>query len=335
MADNENIPLKSEDENKDKEVNDNNNQINDAPKQAKDDEEPQQQQQEQQQQQPGSETEKEKDFKDYAAEAGVACNKCYNWFPIGIFAWLGGWLLILCAIIDMFTTNISFTQFFVIAYLICGGLLILIVELPAIFLRKNKQKGFFRKLQLKIYEWLKLLQRMWGRAVLNFLLIIMCYSEMDGDKFRSLPWIAGIYLIVIMVLYVVFSKLAARKYNALFLYIQQTEINVNVDVNINVNISPSDDELKEPQNQSSKGGDDDDEELLTKKFKQKFAEIDRDNDGKVRSQDIAQLAIEADLELSNSEVHAIFTFLDEDCNGVIVELDWMRMWLKNRRILWL
>eukprot|EP00486_Rosalina_sp_Unknown_P015393 CAMPEP_0201594742 /NCGR_PEP_ID=MMETSP0190_2-20130828/191962_1 /ASSEMBLY_ACC=CAM_ASM_000263 /TAXON_ID=37353 /ORGANISM="Rosalina sp." /LENGTH=116 /DNA_ID=CAMNT_0048054463 /DNA_START=21 /DNA_END=368 /DNA_ORIENTATION=- len=73
---------------------------------------PQQQVQAQQEQAaiPESDIPRQQD-KDWAKEVGMACNKGYNWFPLGIFAWIGGFLLIACAIGDMITMSTNFIEF--------------------------------------------------------------------------------------------------------------------------------------------------------------------------------------------------------------------------------
>ena len=339
----ENQPLKSEDDD-----NDNNNQQQQPePSKPKQEPEPQQptpsksgaavqQQQQPQEQQPGEE--RQKDAQDYVQDVGVACNKCYNWFPIGLFGWIGGILLIVCCIIDLFATNLTFTQFFVIALLICGGLIMVLVEMPSAIVKKQR---ILKVLQLALYEWVKLLSRMWGRGIFSIVLVVMCFSEMGGG-FRSLPWIAGMYYSALIVLYFIFGLLAAKKYNGLYVYIStKTELTVNAQQQQPVdaeNVGIDDDENKEQEEVVAVVVTDtgnDNQEILRRKFGQKFDELDEDKDGLVGPKDIGRLGVAANLELSNSECHAIITYLDDDCNGEVVKDDFIKMWLRNPRIIWM
>eukprot|EP00486_Rosalina_sp_Unknown_P006101 CAMPEP_0201569712 /NCGR_PEP_ID=MMETSP0190_2-20130828/11557_1 /ASSEMBLY_ACC=CAM_ASM_000263 /TAXON_ID=37353 /ORGANISM="Rosalina sp." /LENGTH=349 /DNA_ID=CAMNT_0047992363 /DNA_START=20 /DNA_END=1066 /DNA_ORIENTATION=+ len=276
---------------------------------------------------------RQKDAQDYVSEVGDACNKCYNWFPIGLFGFIGGILLIVCCIIDLFATNLTFTQFFVIALLICGGLIMILVEMPVAIVKKQQT---LKVMQLALYDWLKLLSRMWGRGIFSIVLVVMCFSEMGGG-FRSLPWIAGMYYAALIVLYFIFGLLAAKKYNGIYVFISNCDIktgtiNVNLEQNDNVEINVGiDDDNKEQEQQqqiplTTDTGSNSTEEILRKKFGSKFDELDTNGDGLLTRADIARLGVEASLELSNSECHAIFTYLDDDCNGDINKDNWVTMW---------
>ena len=151
-------------------------------------------------------------------------------------------------------------------------------------------------------------------------------------------------------LYFIFGLLAAKKYNGIYIYISNCDIktgtiNVNIEQNddVEINVGIDDDENKEQEQEeqaqqiplnTDTGGSPTDE-MLRKKFGAKFDELDSDGDGKVTGADIAKLGIEANLELSNSECHAIFTYLDVDCNGDIDKDNWVTMWLRNPKLVWL
>ena len=107
-------------------------------------------QQQQQSVAPGAAT---KQNKDWAAELGMAWNKGYNWFPLGVFAWIGGWLLIATCIGDMISLSTDFIEFWFYVYLIIGALLILVIDCPT---NLSAKAGFITKFQLIIFDWIKL-----------------------------------------------------------------------------------------------------------------------------------------------------------------------------------
>lgn len=65
------------------------------------------------------------------------------------------------------------------------------------------------------------------------------------------------------------------------------------------------------------------------KFLKKYDELVALNtEGKLGSMQIAKLAKDAGRELSNSERHAIQTYLDESCNGYVSKEDFMKQFLR-------
>lgn len=159
------------------------------------------------------------------------------------------------------------------------------------------------------------------------------------------------YYAALIVLYFVFGLLAAKKYNGIYVYVSNCDIktgtmNVNMDQNDDNNVGIDDEEIdvvvdndenKEREQRIPLTTDpgDSSTEILRKTFGAKFDELDSDGDGLLTRADIARLGVEANLELSNSECHAIFTYLDDDCNGDINKDNWVTMWLRNSRLVWL
>eukprot|EP01083_Nonionella_stella_P019464 54074_1 len=262
----------------------------------------------------------------YTEEIGGACNKCYNWFPIGIFGWLGGWIIIICSIIDMIYQALTLSQLFVVSLIICGALLILLVEMPPVIVRNQR---IVQRMQLSLHEWMKLLSRMWGRAIYCCVLSIMCFSELGGG-FRFIVWVAGMYLAVLIILYLIFGILAAKKYNFLFVFISKTEVNLTVNVEVDAEEHKENEQWKPEEVQEMS-----DVDALKQKFALKFDELDEDKDGNIVTKDIGRLGIQANLALSTSECHAIGCYLDNDCIGRICKEDWIKMWLKNPKLFWL
>lgn len=118
--------------------------------------------------------------------------------------------------------------------------------------------------------------------------------------------VAGFYMFFVSVCSFVFSKLAAAKYNRMFDFIV--------------------------------GGSEGDELIARLEYKfDEFAPGTQNEEGYMGSLEITNLAREAGRGLSNSERHAIQTYLDESCNGFVTKDDFVhqfhRLTLEKQRFL--
>jgi len=211
------------------------------------------------------------------------CIKLMNWFPIRLFAFIGGFALLIACIIDTIFSSSGFNQMLIRFFLVLFALVIIVIESPHFKLMR------MRSLQLKLFFWHRTLSRMWGRAWFYMFVAILCFEGYtDSAIFTA---VVGTYLFLISIASFVFSKLAASKYNRMFIFIA-----------------------------AGAEGDELDAKLSTK-----YDELaDSTSEGKVGSIEITKLATEAGRELSNAERHAVQAFLDESCNGYIVKEDWMK-----------
>mmetsp|Transcript_39089 Transcript_39089/g.62424 ORF Transcript_39089/g.62424 Transcript_39089/m.62424 type:complete len:336 (-) Transcript_39089:100-1107(-) len=266
--------------------------------------------------------------KDWKNEVAIAGNKCYNWFPLGVFAWLSGWLLIACGIGDLVVMKTNFIEFWMYVYLLVGALVILVVDMP---LSLNNTLKFVVKLQLVIFDWVKLFRRIWGRCVLYLIMMVTCGSFLANDDdpsdFRSVPWIAGLYLLVIIVLSLIFSWLAAKKYNVVRQYIIEATV-------IERDLEQEDDaEVRQMSNVSQMidaRKSEVDEEIVMKKLISKFDQLDVAKSGKLQMNEIAQLGEECGNAFSAAEKYAIFLLLDKESNGVITKPEWILQLKKHK-----
>jgi len=254
----------------------------------------------------------------------MACNKCYNWFPLGVFAWIGGWLLLICVIVDMITTRTGFVAFWLYVYLIVGALLILVIDLPLVW---SMRVAFVVRAQIVIYDYVKLFRRIWGRSILYLIMMITCGSfvQENGD-FSSVSWVAGPYMLALIILSLIFSVIAAKKYMAVREYIiKATVIQRDMDEE-DIQLQKSVSRLVIPDEEEQKQRHADfemDEEIVMKKLISKFDELDADNTGKLNIQQISKLGEECGNAFSNAEKHAIFLLLDKECNGAITKPSWI------------
>lgn len=215
------------------------------------------------------------------------CIKIFNWFPLRLFAFFGGCLLIAAPILDLAFTKTQAIQFFIYVYLIAFGVITVFVESPT--------WKFSRYFQLKLFFWFRLLSRMWGRAWFYLFVSILCYGGANSESGAIFTIIAGVYITFISILSFVFSRLAGKKFARMREYIA--------------------------------AGSEKDE--MEGRFMRKFDELDNDSDARIGSAEIVTAAAQASRELTNSERHAIQTFLDESCNGFVTKEDWMKQFVSQ------
>eukprot|EP01084_Bolivina_argentea_P149377 260943_1 len=97
------------------------------------------------------------------------CKKLYSWFPLRLFCFAGGVILVTATILDLKFNSDAFIQSISRIYLLLFGLIIMIIEAPT-----WKYTRFF---QLKIFFWFRILSRMWGRAWFYLFITVSCFSE--------------------------------------------------------------------------------------------------------------------------------------------------------------
>merc|ERR1719510_2878666 len=132
------------------------------------------------------------------------CLKLLAWFPIRMAALIGGGLLLLCPILDFIFSKPKFIQAFIFIYLIGFGVVALASE--ALPLKA------FRKMQLGIFFWFRLMSRMWGRAWFYLFVSILCFAGVESDSGAVFTVIAGVYLLIISISSFCFSRMAGKKF---------------------------------------------------------------------------------------------------------------------------
>jgi len=148
-----------------------------------------------------------------------------------------------------------------------------------------------RKAQLGIFFWFRLMSRMWGRAWFYLFVAILCFAGLESGG-AIFTVIAGVYLLCISIASFVFSRMAGRKFARLREFIAA----------------------------GSEG------DQMVGRFMRKFDELDKGGkEGTIGSAEIVKVMEQAGRTISNSERHAIQTFLDESCNGYVSKEDWMKM----------
>jgi len=224
--------------------------------------------------------------------------KIIQWFPLRFFAMIGGILLVVFPIVDIITNRPTFTTFFIFAYIIIFGFIIFCIESPTFTLSRKVQTG--------VSFWFRLLSRTWGRAWFYLFISFLCFGNVasrskskkntdtteENKKTFFITIIAGVYLIIISLLSFIFGRLAAKKYQRMYIFMA-----------------------------AGTEGD-----QLIGNLIRKFDELDQDQDGRLGSEDITKLAEQSGRTLSNAERHAIQSFLDESCNGYVSKEDWMKQW---------
>jgi len=148
-----------------------------------------------------------------------------------------------------------------------------------------------RKAQLGIFFWFRLMSRMWGRAWFYLFISILCFAGVEGDSKAVFTVIAGVYLLIISIASFVFSRMAGKKFARLREFI-------------------------------AAGAEGD---QMRGRFMRKFDELDKGGkEGTIGSAEIVKVMEQAGRTISNSERHALQTFLDESCNGYVSKEDWVK-----------
>jgi len=214
------------------------------------------------------------------------CINLFNWFPLRLFSFIGGGILIVGPILDLVFGSPAFIQFFIYLYLIAFGVTTMMVEAPT--------WTCTRYFQLKFFFWFRLLSRMWGRAWFYLFVSILCYAPIGTDSGAIFTVVAGVYITFISIASFLFSRMAGKKFGRMREFIA--------------------------------AGAEGDE--LEGRFMRKFDELDLGGKpGTIGSVEIVKLAEQAGRTISNSERHAVQTFLDESCNGFVSKEDWMKMFV--------
>mmetsp|Transcript_83217 Transcript_83217/g.101979 ORF Transcript_83217/g.101979 Transcript_83217/m.101979 type:complete len:290 (-) Transcript_83217:78-947(-) len=245
------------------------------------------------------------------------CFDIGNIFPLDIMGFISGIVLIGSCILDLFIVKpLTFTQIVIMIPLIFGGLILMLVDLSSIS-RPNSSDNSMTKIQLILYEWIKILSRMWGRCIVNFILIIICFSEIN-QGFQALPYIAGIYLIIMLILYFIFGKLAALKYNKLYQI-----------------LITSKEQFTDTNNSSNTDNTGKSADEIVMEIGNVYDELDTNKNGKLTLSELKLLSNTHNISLTTGEAMAIKRYLDIDCNGYISRDNWVKMWFKKKHLIWL
>lgn len=235
--------------------------------------------------------------------------------------------MIACELGDLIATQTDFIEFWLYVYLFIMALVLLLVDMPIEISTKSQA---ILKFQLAVFDWIKLLRRIWGRCLLYLVMMMTCASFLANDDdpsdFRAVPWIAGLYLLILIITSFVFSFIAAKKYNAVRLYILQSTVLPQNDGDYSED--EEEDAVVRQATQMSEG----DEEIAMKKFIAKFNELDTNNNGRLGMEEIRVLGEECGNKFSRSELHAMMLLLDKECNGVITKPEWILQLKKYDRL---
>jgi len=216
------------------------------------------------------------------------CVKLFNWIPIRLLALVAGVLLIAGPLLDLI---LPFVTVDFIGFFIYVYLIMFGVV--TVFI-ESPTFGCTRLFQLRLFFWFRLLSRMWGRGCFYLFTSILCFASLGGDNPGIFTGIAGGYLIVVCILSFIFSRMAAKKFARIREFVAAGA----------------------------------EKEELEGRFLRKFDELDNGGQaGTIGSDQIVTLAAQASRDLSNSERHAIQTFLDESCNGFVSKDDFMRQFV--------
>jgi len=129
--------------------------------------------------------------------------------PIRYFAIFGGVVFIITMFIDFATNKVLFLDVVVNLYLLIAGVVIIAVESPRMWLN--------RRIQSVVFEWMKFMERLWGRALLYMVLGLLSFSDFGSP----MKVIAGLYAIVLACCMLYISRSARNKLLRIDVFVSQ------------------------------------------------------------------------------------------------------------------
>jgi len=129
--------------------------------------------------------------------------------PIRYFAIFGGAVFIITMFIDFATDKVLFLDVVVNLYLLIAGVLIIAVESPR--MRLN------RRIQSVVFEWMKFMERLWGRALFYMVLGLLSFSDFGSP----MKVIAGLYAILLACCMLYISRTARNKLLRIDVFVSQ------------------------------------------------------------------------------------------------------------------
>jgi len=191
------------------------------------------------------------------------------------------------------------TQWFLGWYIQAFAILAMFIESPTWWLTK--------RVQLRVYFFARFLRRTSGRAFFYISLSVMAFAE--GV---SITMIAGIYLLMVAMLMLLFSRLAAKQLHQMHDYMRVNGQQQMADQNVDLDV---------------------DQKALAQLFFAYYNGVDFEKSRKIGSQNLHKFAEQSlSRKLSNSERYTIQCYLDVSCVGYITPEDWVKQFMKSKTV---
>jgi len=216
----------------------------------------------------------------------------FYWLPIRSLCLLGCVCMFVFPFIDDKFSSPTFIQYLLGWYIQFFALLGMFIESPTWWLTK--------RVQLAIFSYARFLRRTSGRAFFYFTVSLLTFAPVKEDG-ANLTFFAGVYMLGVASLMMVFSRLAAKQLHIMFAFMRNSE---------------------DVQGQHA-------EDQLTAFYNS----IDYNRTGKVGSAELHTFAEQSlKRKLSNSENYTIRLYLDQSCLGYVTREDWTKQFMKTNKV---
>jgi len=233
------------------------------------------------------------------------CRGLFYWVPIRQLALVGSLCFLIFPFIGSYKDK-SLGVYFMSWYIQIFGILGLFIESPTWWLTK--------KVQLRVFFFARFLRRTSGRALFYFSVSLCSFASVREGVTATM--FAGIYMVGVSLLMLVFSKLAASQLHEMYSYMRH---NGQIDGD---KVDDGIDHFNE-----------DVDAHLKERLMNYYAQIDNDHSNKIGSKQLHHFAEQAlKRNLSNSENYTIRLYLDASCNGHITVEDWTKQFMRSSSV---
>eukprot|EP00485_Elphidium_margaritaceum_P012440 CAMPEP_0202688006 /NCGR_PEP_ID=MMETSP1385-20130828/3539_1 /ASSEMBLY_ACC=CAM_ASM_000861 /TAXON_ID=933848 /ORGANISM="Elphidium margaritaceum" /LENGTH=334 /DNA_ID=CAMNT_0049342875 /DNA_START=24 /DNA_END=1028 /DNA_ORIENTATION=+ len=224
----------------------------------------------------------------------------FNWIQLRSLCFFGNLAIFIFLILDAKFNSPGFLEWVLSWYIWIFSAVGMLIESPTWWLTKT--------VQLKIYLYARFLRRASGRAFFYTSVAMLSFAGVQDHV--TITMFAGIYMLVVSIMLMVFSMMAAKQMKAMFAYM----------------MSGADEDTQQMNPAEQEGSPAD-------KMAAWYHRLDHNRTNKLGADGLYSLGQHAlNRKLSNSERYAIQCYLDDGCNGFIKIEDWCKQFLNCNNV---
>eukprot|EP01084_Bolivina_argentea_P205640 351266_1 len=215
------------------------------------------------------------------------CVQVFYWVPIRTLGLFGSLALFVFPFLDAKFNKPSPVAWLLGWYICAFALVGLFIESPTWWLTRTAQT--------QIFKWARFLRRTSGRA--GFYIVVSSLTFANTDDGTTISMFAGIYMIAVSLIMLLFSVLAAKQLHLMF-----DHMGANGDLNV----------------------------PLQQRILSHYEQLDGERTKKIGAPQLYKFAQDVlNRKLSNSERYTIQLYLDVSCNGYITPEDWTKQFMRS------
>jgi len=215
----------------------------------------------------------------------------FYWLPIRSLCLLGSVCMFVFPFIDDKFSSPTFIQYLLGWYIQFFAIIGMFMESPTWWLTK--------KAQLSIFSWARFLRRTSGRAFFYFTVALLTFAPVKEDG-ANLTFFAGVYMLGVSALMLLFSRLAAKQLHLMFSFMRNSRQEMG---------------------------------HADEQFTAFYHQIDTNRTQKIGSAELHAFAEQSlQRKLSNSENYTIRMYLDCSCLGYVTPEDWTKQFLNTKKV---